>query len=236
MQRHSLPLHVGSHEGPIGVVVLEKRNQPGRHAHHLARRDVDVFDLVGRHEHEVATLAGHDRVSLEFAIDYQSIGRGEAGFVFLVGPQPNDIVGEFGLGDLAIWRDEEPVGIDAGVDREAGDQPDVRAFRCFNRADPAVVRDMNVAHLEAGPLAVEPARAERREPPLMREHRERVGLVDHLRKLTTAEEILDRRRDALGVDERSRRHFRDVLEAHPLLHGATQFEEALPQFVAGKFV
>ena len=40
----------------------------------------------------------------------------------------------------------------------------------------------------------------------MRELRQRVGLVDDLRQLAAAEEVLDGRRDALGVDERPRRH------------------------------
>ena len=73
-------------------------------------------------------------------------------------------------------------------------------------------------------------------PPLVREHRQRIGLIDHLRQLAAAEEIFDRRRDALGIDQAARRHVLDVLQAHPLLHGAAELEEALAQFVAGQFV
>jgi hypothetical protein len=47
-QRHSLTLHVGTHEGAVGVVVLEERDQRGRDRHHLARRDVHVVDVLGR--------------------------------------------------------------------------------------------------------------------------------------------------------------------------------------------
>ena len=36
-KRHRLPLHVGSHEGTVGVVVLEERDQSGGHRHDLLR-------------------------------------------------------------------------------------------------------------------------------------------------------------------------------------------------------
>ena len=58
---------------------------------------------------------------------------------------------------------------------------------------------MDIANFETGPFAVETAGTEGREPSLVRQLRERVGLVDHLRKLATAEEELDAARNALGV-------------------------------------
>ena len=42
--------------------------------------------------------------------------------------------------------------------------------------------------------------------------------------------------DALGVDQRPRRHVLGVLEAHALLHGAAELEEALAQLVGGQLV
>ena len=95
---------------------------------------------------------------------------------------------------------------------------------------------MHVAHLEAGPLAVQAARPEGRQPPLVRQLRQRVGLVDDLRQLAAAEEVLDRRRDALRVDERPRRHVLLVADRHALLDGAAELEEALAQLVGGQFV
>ena len=59
---------------------------------------------------------------------------------------------------------------DAGVDAQAGNQTDVRAFRRFDRADAAVVREMDIAHFEARPLAVQPARPQRRQTPFVSEH------------------------------------------------------------------
>ena len=57
-QRHGLPLHVRTHQRPVGVVVFQERNQAGRDADHLARRDVDVLHLVDRHQLEVARGSG----------------------------------------------------------------------------------------------------------------------------------------------------------------------------------
>ena len=85
-------------------------------------------------------------------------------------------------------------------------------------------------------LRFKTARAEGRQPPLVREHRQRIRLVDDLRQLAAAEEVLDRRRDALRVDQAARRHVLDVLEAHPLLHGAAELQEALAHFVARQLV
>ncbi len=48
-QRHGLALHVGAHERPVGVVVLEERDQRGGDRDDLLRRDVHELDLGGRH-------------------------------------------------------------------------------------------------------------------------------------------------------------------------------------------
>ena len=56
-QRHGLALHVGAHQGPVGVVVLEERDHRGRHRHHLPGRDVHVVHRGRRHGFELAALA-----------------------------------------------------------------------------------------------------------------------------------------------------------------------------------
>ena len=71
--------------------------------------------------------------------------------------------------DLAVRRLDEAVLVDARVRRERRDEADVRTFRRLDRADAAVVRGVNVAHLEARALARETARPERRETTLVRD-------------------------------------------------------------------
>ena len=107
--------------------------------------------------------------------------------------------------DPAVRRLEEAELVDARVGRERGDQSDVRAFRRLDRAHAAVVRVVHVAHLEAGALARQPARSERRQAALVRELRQRIGLVHELRELARSEEALDHRGDRARVDQVVRR-------------------------------
>src|SRR5208283_4993378 len=51
-QRHGLALHVGTHQGTVGVVVLQERNQAGGDGNELLRRNVDVIDLIAMLEDE----------------------------------------------------------------------------------------------------------------------------------------------------------------------------------------
>ena len=96
---------------------------------------------------------------------------------------------------------------------------------------------MHVAHFEARALAVQAAGPKGRQTALVRELAQRIGLIDHLRQLAATEEEVDRAADALGVHQ-----FGDaaqlvgVLEAHALLDGALELEEALAKFFGGQFV
>ena len=81
------------------------------------------------------------------------------------------------------------------------------------------MRDVHVAHLEAGALARQAARAQRGHAALVRDLGQRVGLVHELRQLRGAEELLQRGGDRLGVDQVVR-HERILLGlAQALFHG-----------------
>ena len=64
-QRHRLPLHVRTHQGAVGVVVLEERDQRRRDADDLLGRNVDVLDLVAVDLGQLARLAGQHQVLRE---------------------------------------------------------------------------------------------------------------------------------------------------------------------------
>src|SRR5262249_55406589 len=59
-QRHSLALHVRTHQRAVGVVVFEERNQRGSDRDKLFRADVHVLDLFALREREVTGLPGVD--------------------------------------------------------------------------------------------------------------------------------------------------------------------------------
>ncbi len=134
--------------------------------------------------------------------------------------------------DLAIGGFQEPEVVDAGERRQRRDQADVRAFGRLDRAYPAIMRRVNVPHLEPGAVAREAARPERGEAPLVSEFRQRVDLVHELRKLAPAKEVADNGRERLRVDEFLGRHGFDTLieESHALFDeplGAGQADAAL---------
>ncbi len=73
-QRHRLALHVGTHQGAVGVVVLQERDQGGGHADQLFGRDVDEVDVLAGGEDEVAPLAGIHVVVDDVALLFQPDG------------------------------------------------------------------------------------------------------------------------------------------------------------------
>src|SRR5207247_809583 len=95
--------------------------------------------------------------------------------------QEHDLVGDASLDDLPVGRLDEAELVRPRVGRERRDQADVRAFRRLDRADPAVVRRVDVAHLEPRPLAGEAPRTQRREAALVGQLRQRVRLIHELR-------------------------------------------------------
>src|SRR5579864_5870574 len=89
----------------------------------------------------------------------------------------------------AEWALDEPELVDLGVRGEVADQTDVRTLGGLDRADTAVVAVVYVPDVEARALTREAARAERREPALVRQLGQRVVLVHELRQLARPEEL-----------------------------------------------
>ena len=154
----------------------------------------------------------------------------------VAGVQNLDFVDHHALDHLAVRALDEAVLVDA---REAGkrrNQPDVRTFRRFDRADAAVVRGVHVAHFESGALAGQTAWSEGRETPLVRDLRERVGLIHELRKLARSEELADGGHHRLGVHQvvrHGRRHF--LVDRHLFLDGALHAHQADAELVFQQF-
>ena len=133
---------------------------------------------------------------------------------------------------LAVGRLDEAELVDPRVGRQGRDQADVRTFRRLNRADAAVVRRVHVAHLEPGAFARQAAGPEGRQAPLVRDLRQRVGLVHELRQLRRPEELANRGHDRLRVDQvvrHGRRHF--LVDGHLLLDGPLHAHQADAELV-----
>ena len=151
--------------------------------------------------------------------------------VLFVGGQVLDLVGDHTVDYLAVRRLDEPERVDPRVHRQRADQTDVRTLRGLDRAHPAVVAEVHVAHLQPGALTGQTARAQRRQATLVGQARQRVVLLHELRELAGAEELLDRGDHRADVDQRLRRNRLDVLSGHPLADDALHPGQADPDLV-----
>ena len=181
-QRNGLTLHVRTHQRAVGVVVFEERNQRRRNRDDLLGRNVHELNAPSRLFDILLGIAADDRVGGDLSarrVD-RRVGLRDDVFVFAIGGEIDDLVADDSLAHDAIGRLDEAEPVDAPVGRQRTDQSDVRAFRRFDRTDAAVVRVVDVAHFEACAFAREAARAECRQAPLVRQLRQRVGLVHEL--------------------------------------------------------
>src|SRR6266851_4050777 len=172
---------------------------------------VEIFDAV----------ALHDFAGLEFAV---------------AGVDDVHVVDDAAALHFAVRRLDKAVVVDARKAGERADQPDVRAFRRFNRANTAVVRRMHVANFKSRTLAREASRSKGRETPLVGDFAQRVGLVHELAELRAAAKFADRRHDRLGVDQvvrHGRGHF--LVHAHLFLDGALHTYQADAELIFEQF-
>ena len=199
------------------------------------RDGVAIFLPRGEVEAEGRKIHGALLVLLELLVqlvrlgDLEVVALAQTG---LAGVGDGDVVEHPAVLDAAVGRLDEAVLVDAREARERADEADVRAFRRLNRADAAVVSGVHVADFEAGALTRETTRPKGGEAALVRDLRERVGLVHELRELRGAEELTNRGHDRLGVDEvvrHGRRHL--LIDRHLFLDGALHADEADAELV-----
>jgi len=154
--------HVGLRDGvtilfPCGKIEREGLNR-GRLLALLFQVVVDLLDLMLLH------------VIADLMVAVADIDHG-------------DVVDDASCPDLPVGRLNEAVVVDPRIAAQRRNQADVRTLRRFNRADTAVVRGVNVADFESGALARKTARPKGGEAPLVRDLRQRVGLIHELREL-----------------------------------------------------
>src|SRR3954447_18839130 len=227
-ERNGLPLHVRAHERTVRVVVLEERDERSRDRDDLRRRDVHELDVLRRSRDCLALGGAAEHRCLQ---ELPVLVRGRrrlrdrvAGLLDRV--EVDDLVRDLAGEDLAVRRLDEAELADGRVRREVADEADVRAFRRLDRAHAAVVGRVDVAHLDRRAFTGKSTRAERTQPPAMREAGEAVRLVHELRELRGAEELLQRRDDRADVDDRLWRDGVDVLRRHALADDALHAVEA----------
>jgi len=172
--------------------MLEEGDQGGSRGDDLRRRDIHIVDLERILDRELAAHARLDPLVDKAPFLVQHFARlGDGQLLLVIGGHEIDLFSRGAVDNLAVGRFDKAELVDAGVGGQRGDQTDVRPFRGFDGAETAVVGIMDVAHLKAGAFAGQTARAEGREPALVGQLRERVGLVHELRELAGAEKGID---------------------------------------------
>ena len=223
-QRHSLALHVGTHQRTVRVVVLQERNHRGRDGEDHTRRNVHQVDSSLLKLRGLIAETSGDVVVHEMPFLVQRLIRlCDDELVFLVRSQIDHVIRDsrvlrVGLVHLAVGGLHEAVLVDAREGSQRVDQADVRAFRSLYRAHSAIMRVMDITDFETGSLTGQAARAQSRQTPLVRQLGQRVVLVHELRQLGASEELLHSRGDRLDVDQGLRRDALHVLRRHSLTH------------------
>src|SRR5580658_8470561 len=77
------------------------------------------------------------------------------------------LINEYPVLHSAIRALDETVFVDSRKTRKRGNQPDIRAFRRLDRADPAIMRRVYVTNLETGALTRQPAWSKRGQAPFV---------------------------------------------------------------------
>ena len=233
--RHRLALHVGAHQRAVGIVVLQEGHERSRHRDDLRRGHVHVLHALGRDQHRFTLLTrAHQLIHQLAGVVQRGVGLGNDVLAFLDGGQVIDLVGHLAVHHAPVRGLEEAVLVELREQRQRVDQADVRAFRGLDRAHTAVVRGVHVTHLEAGTLAGQAAWAQGGNAPLVRDLRQRVGLVHELRQLRGTEELLEGRRNRLGVDQVMRHQGLGLGLTQTLLHGFLDSSQARAVLVFGQ--
>ena len=239
-QRHSLTLHVGTHQCTVSIVMLEERNHSGCHGNHLSRRHVHVVHLGVRDDLHVAAAQANLNALLgkPVILVERGVRLSNHVTVLFVRSEVVDLVGDLPVHNLAVRSLDEAKRVHASVGGQGTDQTNVRTLRSLDRAHAAVVRRVNVADLQASALTGQAARTQRRQTALVGQARQGVVLVQELGQLRGAEELADSRRDRANVDQGGRGDGLRILGRHALTHntlhaGQTHANLVLDQLADG---
>ncbi|OQB36791.1 MAG: hypothetical protein BWY06_02684 [Candidatus Latescibacteria bacterium ADurb.Bin168] len=221
-KRNGLPLHVGTHQRTVGIVMLKEGNKRRRRTDKLDRRYIHVVNFKGADRGEIPAptrlhqIVGKRPVFLQWRVRLRNHVS-----VFLIRRQIPDFIRNHSVFHHPVRRLDESVLVDPRMRRERHDKTDVLAFRGLDGAHTPVVSMVNVAHLEPGAFPRKTTRPQSAEPPLVRQLVQRVCLCHELAELAGTEEGRYHRRNGFCVHQLLRRQILIVPEAHPLADGAS---------------
>ena len=114
-ERHTLTLHVCTHESAISIIVLKERDHSSRDRDDLLRRNVHVVHFLSIDFQELAVLTNGDLTDKVTLVVEFGVGLSNDLTLFLVGGEIFDLVGYLTRFHETIWRFDETKLVDASV-------------------------------------------------------------------------------------------------------------------------
>ena len=113
---HRLPLHIGTHQSAIGVIVFQKRYEPSRDGNKLLRRDIHEIDHTGVNTAGRAFDARVDQARLDLtAFFVRNVGGSDVEMLLFQGGKMDDFIGNFAVFDFTVRSFNKTVFVDFGV-------------------------------------------------------------------------------------------------------------------------
>src|SRR5690554_3860761 len=234
--RHGLTLHVRPHQGPVGVIVFEERNQGRRHRNNLARRYVHEVNRFRRCNCKLVLMAhGNQFVGQTLTFIGGSTGLSDHIVTLFNRREVHQLVSNHTFDHSPVRAFKEAVGVSTGIGCQRVDQTDVRAFRRLDRTHATVMSRVNVSYLKAGALASQATWPQRGDTTLVSHLRQRVVLIHELGQLTGTEELFNGGSNRLGVDQVLRHQAFAFGEAQALANCTFNPHKADPELVLSHF-
>ncbi|MNX90339.1 hypothetical protein D3C86_1223850 [compost metagenome] len=163
--------------------MLQERNQRCRQTYDLVRSDVHVLNLFSFQDREVTCFTGFDFIFSEASFVIQrNVRLCNFFIIFLFRTQVNLVFQVyFTIINFTIRCFDEAHVIDLSMYTQCRDQTDVWTLWSFNGTQTAIVRVVNVTYLKAGSFTGQTTWSECRDTTLVRDLRQRVGLIQELR-------------------------------------------------------
>ena len=158
-QRNGLTLHVGTHQGTVGIVIFQERNHGSSHGKYHLRRYIHVIDPGFGELGSLIPVTSGNIIMDEMTFFIQRlIGLCHCVIIFLIRSHVcyfirNDRIFRIALVHLTIRSFNKSVFIDSGVGCQGVDQTDVRTFRGLDGAHSSIMGIMNITNLKTGTVS-----------------------------------------------------------------------------------
>ena len=240
-QRHSLTLHVGTHQGTVRIIILQERNHRCCHREYHSRRNVHQIHFSFIELGSLFTVTAGYRVVYKVSVLINRlVGLCYSIVIFFIGRQIDNLIRyprifRVGFIQLTIWGFNKSILVNPCIGCQRVNQADIRTFRCLDRTHSSIMGIVNVSNLKTGSVSGQTAWSQCGETTFMRQLGQRVILVHKLGQLRTSEEFFNCRCHRFNINQRLWRNALQVLSCHSLANHTFHTGKADTVLVLQKF-